>query len=304
MEEENIERLKAKRRGHRAVTTKLIHEAKVIFETPDVSTLNHSRLKIINNLLAEKEKLLQEMDDQVLSVCKVEEIEKKIEDSDVIRSRILEVKGRIECLDISKLSASVNTSPTTIDDLPQQQEVNAGQGMPSQDEEQQGQTEGLQTSVPSGGGVSQGDGLPLASAIMTPKLPKLVLQKFNGDITKFRTFWDRFDSSVNKNPNISPVDKFNCLQGLLEGPAARVIQGLPLTEENYNVALKLLEERFGNTQQIISMHMDDLLQLPTCSVTKPAELRLILDKVSVNVRGIESLGVKSEQYGSFLNESV
>ena len=75
---------------------------------------------------------------------------------------------------------------------------------------------------------------------------------------------------------------------------------MPLTEANYNVALKLLEERFGNTQQIISMHMDDLLQLPTCSGTKPAELRLILDKVSVNVRGLESLGVKSEQYGSSL----
>ena len=126
------------------------------------------------------------------------------------------------------------------------------------------------------------------------------MQKFNGDIRGFGTFWDRFDSLVNKNPSISPVDKFNYLQGLLEGPAARVIQRLPLTEANYNVALKLLDERFGNTQQIISMHMDDLLQLPTCSETKPAELRLILDKVSVNVRGLKSLGVKSEQYGSFL----
>ena len=68
-----------------------------------------------------------------------------------------------------------------------------------------------------------------SSFTVTPKLPKLVLQKFNGEITKFRTFWDRFDSSVNKNPNISPIDKFNYFQGLLEGPAARVIQGLPLT---------------------------------------------------------------------------
>ena len=135
---------------------------------------------------------------------------------------------------------------------------------------------------------------------MTPKLPKLVLQKFNGEITKFRTFWDRFDSSVNKNPNISPIDKFNYLQGLLEGPAARVIQGLPLTEANYNVALNLLEERFRNTQHIISMHMDELLQLPTCSGNKPAELRLICDNVGVNVRGLESLGVTSDKYGSFL----
>lgn len=84
------------------------------------------------------------------------------------------------------------------------------------------------------------------------------------------------------------------MQGLLEGPASRVIQGLPLTESNYTVALKLLEERFGNAQQIISMHMDDLLQLPTCLGNKPAELRLIYDKVSVNVRGLESLGVKSD----------
>jgi hypothetical protein len=66
-----------------------------------------------------------------------------------------------------------------------------------------------------------------------PYSTSISLQKFNGEITKFRTFWDRFDSSVNKNPNISPIDKFNNLQGLLEGPAARVIQGLPLTEANH-----------------------------------------------------------------------
>ena len=138
------------------------------------------------------------------------------------------------------------------------------------------------------------------SFTVTPKLPKLVLQKFNGEIKKFRTFWDRFDSSVKKNPNISPIDKFNYLQGLLEGPAARVIQGLPLTEANYNVALNLLQGHFGNTQHIISMHMDELLQLPTCSGNKPAELRLICDKVGVNVRGLESLEVTSDKYGSFL----
>ena len=43
--------------------------------------------------------------------------------------------------------------------------------MLSQDEEQQGQTEGLQTTIPSGGGVPQGDGLPLASATMTQSYP-------------------------------------------------------------------------------------------------------------------------------------
>ncbi len=295
MSEENIERLKAKRRGHRGVATKLIQEAKAIIESPEISNLNRSRLKIIDGLLDEKQKMLQGMDEDVLNSCKIDEIEKEIEDSDTIRSRILEIKGMIECLDISELSHSTNTPPATNTVLPQQQEIILEQDSQAEDRPTQGDEH--QTNVSHEASMS----LPYPTNFtMTPRLPKLILQKFNGDITKFRTFWDRFDSSVNKNPTISTIDKFNYLQGLLEGPASRVIQGLPLTEANYHTALKLLEERFGNTQQIISMHMDDLLQLPTCLGNKPADLRLIVDKVTVNVRGLEALGVKSEQYGSFL----
>ena len=34
------------------------------------------------------------------------------------------------------------------------------------------------------------------------KLPKLVLPKFKGDITQFRSFWDSFESAVHKNPGL------------------------------------------------------------------------------------------------------
>ena len=50
------------------------------------------------------------------------------------------------------------------------------------------------------------------------KLPKLVLPKFKGDLTKFRSFWDSYDSAVHKNSGLSAIDKFN-LQSLLEGTA-------------------------------------------------------------------------------------
>ena len=46
--------------------------------------------------------------------------------------------------------------------------------------------------------------------------------------------------------------------------------------------------------------MDELLKSPTCSGSKASSLRLIYDKVSVNVRGLEAVGVKAEQYGSLL----
>ena len=36
-------------------------------------------------------------------------------------------------------------------------------------------------------------------------LPKLVLPKFNGEITKFTSFWDSLDSAVNKSVELSLV---------------------------------------------------------------------------------------------------
>ena len=115
-----------------------------------------------------------------------------------------------------------------------------------------------------------------------PRLPKLVLPKFNGEITKFKSFWDSFDSAVNKNADLSSVDKFNYLHALLEGQAARAIQGLTLSESNYQAAVEILHERFGKTQQIISADVDELLRLPTCTWDKPGQLRIIYDKIKIN----------------------
>ena len=45
--------------------------------------------------------------------------------------------------------------------------------------------------------------------------------------------------------------------------------------------------------------MDELLKLHVCD-DRVNSLRLFYDKVSVHVRGLQSLGVSSEQYGSLL----
>ena len=62
-----------------------------------------------------------------------------------------------------------------------------------------------------------------------PKLPKLTLPIFNGDNTKFRSFWDSFVSAIDNNPGLSVIDKFNYLNSLLGGIATRSIQGLTLS---------------------------------------------------------------------------
>ena len=139
------------------------------------------------------------------------------------------------------------------------------------------------------------------SNLAKAKLPKLVLPKFRGDVTKWTSFWDSFKSAVHENKAISLVDKFNYLNSLLEGPASRAIQGLSLTDANYKSAVEILQERFGRPQQIISAHMDELLKIPNCSGTeRSTSLRFVHDQISVHVRGLSSLGIASGEYGGLL----
>ena len=91
------------------------------------------------------------------------------------------------------------------------------------------------------------------------KLPKLEMKRFNSRPTEWQAFIDCFDSAVHSNPKLSNIDKTNYLKSLVEGPAAASIKGLPLTLENYNSARKILEERYGNKQLIISSNMDNML---------------------------------------------
>ena len=61
------------------------------------------------------------------------------------------------------------------------------------------------------------------------KLPKIDLTKFDGDFTKWTTFWDVFESSVHMNSTLSKVDKFIYLRSLLEFTAVDAISGLSLS---------------------------------------------------------------------------
>ena len=140
----------------------------------------------------------------------------------------------------------------------------------------------------------------IVSVVPKPKLPKLVLPRFKGDITTFQSFWDTVQSAVNNNLALTNIDKFNYLKALLDGPAARSIQGLTLTSANYDTALEILQDRFGKKQHIISAHVDDLLKLVPCSDSKPHHLRVIYDKIYVNIRGLEAFGITAAEYCSFL----
>ena len=143
--------------------------------------------------------------------------------------------------------------------------------------------------------------IPVRAPDRRVKLPKLSLKPFNGDITNWTTFWDSFKSAIHENSALSEIDKFNYLKSLLERSARESIAGLALTAANYREAVSILQKRFGNKQQIISRHMELLLNLePVSSPYHLRNLRRLYDSVESHVRSLKNLDVASESYGSIL----
>lgn len=124
------------------------------------------------------------------------------------------------------------------------------------------------------------------------KLPKVDLRKFDGDISKWPSFWDAFESSVHNNTKLAPIDKLNYLNSLLVKSACEAISGLSLTAANYDEAVAILKRRFGNKQLIINRHMETLLNINSVkSGLNIQALRQLHDLIESQVRSLKSLGV-------------
>ena len=91
------------------------------------------------------------------------------------------------------------------------------------------------------------------------------------------------------------------MKSLVEGPAAVAIAGFSLTDENYETAFKLLEERFANPQIIVSSHVDALLKLePVSNIHEIVKIRKLYDSIETHIRSLANLKIESETYGTLL----
>ena len=91
----------------------------------------------------------------------------------------------------------------------------------------------------------------------------------------------------------------------LRSAASDAITGLVLTAANYREAIEVLNKRFGNKQRIIDKHMEVLLSLEAVtSDYNLVALRRLYDKIETQVRGLRSLGVPPDSYGSLLSSVV
>ena len=127
------------------------------------------------------------------------------------------------------------------------------------------------------------------SNLMRVKLPKLEISRFNGSPTDFTRFWNTFSEEIDRS-ELPGTSKFSYLKEYL-GPKVRpLIESLPFNTEGYTRAKTILESRYGRTSEIVTAHIQKIMNLQTVNGTNPTKVNEFYETLLKNVQALETMG--------------
>ena len=252
----DIERLRAKRSGHRGWATRICKDIETIMSSKANGPGALADLAWNESKLREKKALLDELDEKVVNLltdpAAVEaEVLDSAEFADGLERKLWEI-SRFATPPTPAADVRPSTPPPPPPSSPPPGSLFSDYRVDEPYDDGMGSVSSTSTAA----------SLPhCGSAHAQVKLPKLSLPKFSGDPLTWQPFWDAFSATVDTNSSVADVDKFAYLRAHLEGPAAHCVCGFAQTRSNYRRAVELLRERFGRAHLITNAHMQALLQL-------------------------------------------
>ena len=107
------------------------------------------------------------------------------------------------------------------------------------------------------------------------RLPEVKLTVFKGNFGEWETFWSSFRMNVDVRDDIEKTTKFIYLVQSLEREPKEMINGLAITDDNYNIALCILRDRYENASKQTSVLMQKFQTMPTLK-HNPKDLHVFL----------------------------
>ncbi|KAI5633924.1 hypothetical protein NE865_13353 [Phthorimaea operculella] len=134
-------------------------------------------------------------------------------------------------------------------------------------------------------------------------LPPVTVPVFAGDYADWPAFEDLYSSVVHTRTDITPAYKMAQLMSRLQGEPHELLTHLAVSDSNYEVAWKILTDRYRNKRLIVDRLLDQWLSIPT--ITRGTDLReKIFHPVSVAVSALERQGLPVAGYGYILVHTV
>ena len=100
--------------------------------------------------------------------------------------------------------------------------------------------------------------------LKTFKLEQYNIKPFSGDYTDWRRFQNQFQVAIEQQP-MAPSTKLGYLQGYVTGEAKETILHLTIQDSNYEIALKLLEQKYDDPKIIERTLFERLLNIKRAS---------------------------------------
>ena len=129
------------------------------------------------------------------------------------------------------------------------------------------------------------------SAFQGVKLPPHKLPECSGSYSDCPSFWDQFNSSSHKRKSMAKVTKLTYLRTCLKGEPLDLINGLAVTDDNYDNALKLLRSRYLDERVILREQLDAILQTPGVQPGNPLGMRKLMNAFMERTLILGSLGI-------------
>lgn len=139
-------------------------------------------------------------------------------------------------------------------------------------------------------------GTACTSGGLSLKLPTIHLPTFSGRYDTWLEFHDTYVSLIHSNDSIPKINKFHYLRSSLKDSAANVINSLDFSSKNYEVAWKLLCERYHNDKVLISSHIQTILDIESISKESSPALRNLIDTINKNIRSLQTLNVDTKNW--------
>lgn len=138
------------------------------------------------------------------------------------------------------------------------------------------------------------------TTVQRARLAPISLPNFNGNIQEWNAYFDYFKAMVHNEDNYPPAQKFSYLRSSLSGPALDVIKAIPMTENNYDVAIRRLKQRYENKGMVIQSHIRAILDCPQVDTATSLELQKLHSQVVSHVAALEALGQPVHEWDAWL----
>ncbi|XP_036336161.1 uncharacterized protein LOC118746416 [Rhagoletis pomonella] len=120
---------------------------------------------------------------------------------------------------------------------------------------------------------------------------------FDGTLTMWSGFRDRFSAGIHENKNVSPAFKFSYLKKSLIGRAAQTLGEWQLTDDNYIEAWERLKQLYDRKYPICREHLRQFIRLPVIGgVPRAHELQRMSNVTHEVLRQLRAQGIRVDAW--------